>query len=137
MQPVHFLSFKNKRSKNKMVTAVVIPIICLYFFLITRKEMKLNDSKWLASSEVRKEAILTGEIKSVTKEKQRFYYHRYILVYEIMLQTETKLVKIRKISPIKNDSKVETFSIGEVIQIYGCWEGRNFHFNEYQVIEKR
>ncbi|MEH7493268.1 hypothetical protein V7177_13575, partial [Neobacillus niacini] len=66
-----------------MVTAVVIPIICLYFYWITRKEMKLNDSKWLASAEVRKEAVLTGEIRSVNREKQRFYYHRYTLLYEL------------------------------------------------------
>jgi hypothetical protein len=58
-----------------MVTAVVIPIICLYFYWITRKEMKLNDSKWLAAAEVSKEAVLTGEIRSFNREKQRFYYH--------------------------------------------------------------
>jgi F0F1-type ATP synthase membrane subunit a len=70
-----------------MVTAVVIPIICLYFYWITRKEMKLNDSKWLALAEIKKEAVVTGEIRSISTEKQRFYYHRYILVYELTLQT--------------------------------------------------
>lgn len=119
-----------------MVTAVVIPIICLYFFWITRKEMKLNDSKWLASAEVSKEAVLTGEIKSIIQEKQRFYYHRYILVYELTLQTEMKLIKAKKICPIRNNIKADTFSIGEVIRIYGSWKGNRFHFNEYQVIQR-
>jgi hypothetical protein len=119
-----------------MVTAVVIPIICLYFFLITRKEMKINDSKWLASAEVRKEAVLTGEIKSITQEKQRFYYHRYVLVYELTLQTELKLIKAKKICPINNNSITDTFSIGEVLRIYGCWEGNRFHFDEYQVLQR-
>jgi hypothetical protein len=119
-----------------MVTAVVIPIICLYFFWITRKEMKLNDSKWLASAEVSKDAVLTGEIKSITQEKQRYYYHRYVLVNELTLQTETKLIKAKKICPIRNNSKADTFSIGEVIRIYGCWVGNRFHFNEYQVIQR-
>jgi hypothetical protein len=115
-----------------MVTAVVIPILCLYFFWITRKEMKLNDSKWLASAEVAKEAVLTGEIISINKEKQRFYYHRFILLYELSLQTETKLIKAKKIVPIRNNTEMVTFSIGDVVRIYGSWVGNHFHFNEYQ-----
>jgi hypothetical protein len=118
-----------------MVTAVVIPIICLYFFWITRKEMKLNDSKWLASADVIKEAVLSGEIKSVNMEKQRFYYHRYILVYELTIQTETKLIKAKKIIPIKNHFEADTFTIGEVVRIYGSWQGNHFHFNEYHKLK--
>jgi hypothetical protein len=115
-----------------MVTAVVIPIICLYFFWITRKEMKLNDRKWLALADIQKEAVVTGEIRSIRREKERFYYHRYVLVYELTLQTETKLIKAKKIIPIKNNMEIASFSIGEVIRIYGSWEGNHFHFNEYQ-----
>lgn len=118
-----------------MVTAVVIPILCLYFFWITRKEMKLNDSKWLAAAEVAKEAVLTGEIKSINQEKQRFYYHRYILLYELTLQTETKLIKAKKIIPIRNNIEIDTFSVGEVLRIYGSWEGNHFLFNEYQLVQ--
>lgn len=117
-----------------MVTAVVIPIICLYFYWITRKEMKLNDSKWLALAEIKKEAVVTGEIRSISTEKQRFYYHRYILVYELTLQTETKLIKAKKIIPIKNNMEIAAFSIGEVIRVYGSWAGNHFHFNEYQIV---
>jgi hypothetical protein len=117
-----------------MVTAVVIPIICLYFYWITRKEMKLNDSKWLAAAEVKKEAVLTGEIKSINTEKQRFYYHRYILVYVFTLQTETKLIKAKKIIPLKDNIELDSFSIGEVIRIYGSWEGNHFYFNEFQLV---
>lgn len=119
-----------------MVTAVVIPIICLYFYWITRKEMKLNDSKWLATAEVKKEAVLTGEIKSIHQEKQRYYYHRYILVNELKLQTKSKVISAKKISPIRNNTKIDTFSIGEIIRIFGCWEGKHFHFTEYEVIQK-
>ncbi|MFP7296007.1 hypothetical protein [Neobacillus niacini] len=119
-----------------MVTAVVIPILCLYFYWITRKEMKQNDQKWLKSAEVKKEAVLTGEIKSFNPERQRFYYHRYILVYELSLQTETKLVRARKIIPIRNNIQIETFSVGEVIRIYGSWKGNVFQFDEYSKVKK-
>lgn len=97
--------------------------------------MKLNDSKWLAAAEVRKEAVLTGKIISIKTEKQRFYYHRYILVYEFTMQTETKLIKAKKILPLTNNIELDSFSIGEVIRIYGSWEGNHFHFKEYQIVD--
>jgi hypothetical protein len=115
-----------------MVTAIVIPIICLYFYWLTKKEMQENDRKWLAASEVREEALLTGEIKSITEEKQRFYYHRYIFVQEIKLQTKTKLIKAKKITPLQKNTQINSFTIGDIIRIYGHWEGSNFYFNHYQ-----
>ncbi|MEH7177302.1 hypothetical protein [Neobacillus vireti] len=121
-----------------MVTAVVIPIICVYFYWITRKEMKINDLKWLALAEVKKEAVVMGEIKNIRHEKQRFYYHRYIFVNELLLQTETKSIRAKKITPIRNKMMVDSsFSIGEVIRIYGSWEGNHFHFSEYEVIKRK
>lgn len=114
-----------------MVTAIVIPIICLYFYWLTKKEMRENDRKWLEAAEVREEAILTGEIKSITEEKQRFYYHRYIFVQEINLQTETKLIKAKKITPLQKNTQIDKFTIGEVIRIHGHWEGSKFLFNHY------
>lgn len=63
--------------------------------------MKEHDIKWLATGEVEQEAMLTGEIKSINEEKQRFYYHRYLYVQEIRLQTETKIVKVKKVTPIR------------------------------------
>ncbi|MEH7493965.1 hypothetical protein V7177_17095, partial [Neobacillus niacini] len=74
---------------------------------------------------------------SVIREKQRFYYHRYTLLYELTLQTETKLIKAKKIIPLTNNIQLlDTFSIGEVIRIYGSWEGNHFHFNEYEIVNK-
>jgi hypothetical protein len=96
--------------------------------------MKLNDSKWLALAEIKKEAVVSGEIRSISTEKQRFYYHRYILVYELTLQTETKLIKAKKIIPIKNNMEIAAFSVGEVIRVYGSWAGNHFHFSEYQIV---
>jgi hypothetical protein len=117
-----------------VVTAIVIPIICLYFFLITRKELKEHDIKWLAAGEVRHEASLTGEIKDISSEKQRFYYHRYLFVQELKLQTGLKLIKVKKIIPIQKNVKIEEFHIGDIIRVYGSWERSQFLFNNYEII---
>ncbi len=120
-----------------MVTAIVIPIICLYFFWLTRKEMKENDINWLAAGEVKQEAMLTGEIKGINVEKQRFYYHRYLYIQEIKLQTDLKIVKVKKVTPIRKNIKIEPFTIGEVLRIYGTWEDSCFQFSHFERIEKR
>ena len=87
-----------------MVTAILIPIICLYFFWLTRKERIENDRKWLETGNVRQEAVVTGEIKGITEEKQRFYYHRYIVVQSIKLQTSTKVITAIKTIQFYRDS---------------------------------
>ncbi|MEH7375728.1 hypothetical protein [Neobacillus drentensis] len=119
-----------------MVTAIVIPIICLYFFWLSKKEMKEHDTKWLDTCQVQQEAIITGEIKSIVEEKQRFYYHRYIYVQSLKLQTETKIVTAQKITPVTNNFNKVSFNVGDVIRLYGKWEQNRFIFNQYK-IEKR
>ncbi|MFK9092299.1 hypothetical protein [Bacillus salipaludis] len=119
-----------------MVTAIVIPIICLYFFWLTRKEMKEQDAKWLAANNVPHEAVLTGEVKSIVGERERFYYHRYIYVQTLTLRTATKLITAKKVTPITKNVKPDSFTVGEVIRVYGSWEGSKFLFNHYE-IEKR
>ena len=119
-----------------MVTAIVIPIICLYFFWLTRKEMKEQDVKWLAAKNVRQEAVITGEIKSIVEEKQRFYYHRYMYVQTLKLQTASRLITAKKVNPVSKNVKIDTFTVGEVIRAYGSWDGSKFLFSHYE-IEKR
>jgi hypothetical protein len=123
-----------------MVTAIVIPIICFYFFWITKKEMKEQDIKWLATGQVPEEAIVTGEIKSSFDEKQKFYYNRYIYIQELKLQTETKLITVKKLTPITKDIKIEPFQVGEKILVYGRWQDQQFycaHFEKIQSIKQR
>ena len=119
-----------------MVTAILIPIICLYFFWLTRKERIENDRKWLETGNVRQEAVVTGEIKGITEEKQRFYYHRYIIVQSIKLQTSTRVITAIKTIPLIPDVEKDTFIVGVTVRLYGSWEGNRFLFNTW-IIEKR
>lgn len=115
-----------------MVTAIVIPIICLYFFLKTRKEMKEQDKKWLEAGNVKQEAVLTGTIKEVGYEKQRFYYNRYLYIQTVTIQTATKVISAKKITPVTKSMKVDAFTVGDTITIYGYWEGKKFLFSHYE-----
>lgn len=119
-----------------MVTAILIPIICLYFFWLTRKERKEQDREWLEAGNVHDESVITGEIKDISEEKQRFYYHRFIIVQNIKLQTSSKMVTAVKKTPLTPNVKIDTFMQGETIRLYGTWEGSQFVFNKW-IIEKR
>ncbi|WML43578.1 hypothetical protein [Neobacillus sp. PS3-40] len=119
-----------------MVTAIVIPIICIYFFWLTKKEMKEHDIKWLATGQVPQEAIVQGKITSMFDEKQRFYYNRYIYVQELKLQTETKLITVKKVSPITHDMKIVPFQLGEEIRVYGRWQDQQFYCANFEKVDR-
>lgn len=114
-----------------MVTAIVIPIICLYFYLVTKKEMGKQDQKWLETGKIRHESMITGEIKDRTDTKQRYYYNRYLYVQELKLQTDTKVMTVKKITPLTKDVQIEPFQTGETIRAYGSWKNNQFYFNDY------
>ncbi|WP_026574761.1 hypothetical protein [Bacillus sp. UNC438CL73TsuS30] len=119
-----------------MVTAIVIPVILLYFYFITRKEMKVQDTKWLSLENIPQEAVAVGEIKSIYEEKQRYYYHRYIFVQEIKLQTKSAQITVKKMTPLTKTTKIETFKVGEFLKVYGCWESSQLVFSHFERIKK-
>lgn len=119
-----------------MVTAIVIPIIFLYFFWITKKEIKEQENKWLKAGQVSQEAMVIGKIISIHNEKQKFYYNRYIFVQVLKLQTETKLITVLKETPITKNFKIESFQAGEIIRVYGQWKDHQFYCGEINKINK-
>jgi hypothetical protein len=120
-----------------VVAAIVIPIICLYFYFLTKKEMKAQDQKWLAMGQIPEEAVLYGEIKEIMAEKQRFYYNRFIYVQEIKLQTESKCTTVKHVTPLVKNARLQTFQTGEMIRVYGRWQGHEFFFNRLEILHNQ
>jgi hypothetical protein len=116
-----------------MVTAILIPIICFYFYWLTKKEMKEHDQKWLAAGDIAHEAVLKGIIKGVRADKQRFYYNRYLFVQTLSLQTDGKVITVKKITPLIRELNPDSFTVGDTIRVYGSWEGSTFLFNQYEI----
>lgn len=117
-----------------MVAAIVIPILFIYFFWITKREIKEQALKWLHAGDVPDEAIFTGKIIEVITDKQRFYYNRYIFVQELKFQTETRLMAVRKVTPITKHFNPENFNIGENLRIYGGFRDGHFYINHVEKI---
>jgi hypothetical protein len=83
---------------------------------------------------VRQEAILTGQIKEITIEKQHYYDNRYINVQELKLQAEVKLIKAKKVTPLTKNVQTDQFTVGETVRVFGRWEGNQFYFNHFEVL---
>jgi hypothetical protein len=125
-----------ERGITIMVTAILIPIICIYFYWVTKKELKEHEERWLNLTNLNEEAIVTGEIIHLTQTKKRYYYHRYISVIQIKLQTETKLIQVKRITPYKLQNEIQALKTGDKVRLYGNWEENEFRFLRYEFINE-
>ncbi|PLR97409.1 hypothetical protein [Bacillus sp. T33-2] len=105
-----------------MVTAIVIPIIFIYFYWLTRKEIRENHEKWLQLEHVPEEAVITGKILELTEARERFYYHRFNHVLNIKVQTDDKILTVKKITPIREGATFPEITPGEHVRFYGNWK---------------
>ncbi|MED3574382.1 hypothetical protein ACTHO0_02560 [Cytobacillus praedii] len=117
-----------------MVTAIVIPIICLYFYWIAKREMRASMIEWTALKNVSEEAIIYGEIKEVTGSKQRFSYYRFVYILELSIQMEQRKWVVRKIIPIEKGVTIPNVEKGDYVHVYGNWKEDYFQVSR---IEKR
>ena len=94
--------------------------------------MKVKEREWLTIGDVREEAILTGEVVSTRLERQRFYYHRYILVQEIRIQTDIRIQVAKKIMPLRQDINTKELHEGESVRLFGSWDRNFFLFDRFE-----
>lgn len=117
-----------------MVTAIVIPIICLYFYWLTKKEMRESYEKWTDLNNVPEEAIISGEIVHMSESKQRYYYHRYVHVLDLtILSAGNKQWKVKKITPLMKDATLPAVNVGDTVHLYGNWREEFFHVSRILV----
>ncbi|KQL18966.1 hypothetical protein LIS82_10605 [Cytobacillus solani] len=117
-----------------MVTAIVIPIICLYFYWIAKRDMRDSMEKWEDLKSVAEEAIIYGEIKEVTGSKQRFSYYRFVYILELSIQMEQRKWIVRKVIPIEKGVTMPKVEKGDYVHVYGNWKQDYFQVSR---VEKR
>ncbi|WP_246197163.1 hypothetical protein [Cytobacillus depressus] len=116
------------------MTAIVIPIICIYFFWVTKKELRESHEKWLQLKNVPEEAIISGTIMQLSGNKQRFSYNRFVYVLEMKVQSDYSFVNIKKVIPIEHEVEIPQIKTGETIRAFGNWKQDYFLVNR---IEKK
>lgn len=116
-----------------MVTAIVIPIIIFYFYYLSKKERKKFEEKWDFLNYVKEEAIVSGRVIHKSEEKQRFYYHKFVYVTELQIQSGSKMINAKQIMPIENTFQPPDIMIGDEIKCIGEWEHTYLRFVHFQV----
>jgi ABC-type bacteriocin/lantibiotic exporter with double-glycine peptidase domain len=120
-----------------MVTGIVIPIICLYFYWLTKKEMRESYEKWADLNNVPEEAIISGEIVHMSESKERYYYHRYVHVLDLTIQSSAKKQwKVKKITPLMKNASLPSLNIGDTVHLYGNWKEEYFLVSRIHVKEQ-
>lgn len=112
-----------------MVTAIVIPIILIYFYWITQKEMKENYKQWIALEAITEEATITGVVVNVSEQKERYYYHRFNHVLILKVISNNKEYTVKKITPLRKGNLYPTVEVGDEVQLYGNWKENYFRIN--------
>ncbi|QFT88743.1 hypothetical protein FIU87_08810 [Bacillus sp. THAF10] len=118
-----------------MVTAIVIPALILYFYLVTKKEKTKQRERWEKLSEIPLEASVEGEILDCFTEKKRFYHEYYSLDTTMRIKEGNSLIKALIRQQLKPDTTPYSFSKGQTVQLLGKWEGTTFHIGK--IIQKR
>jgi hypothetical protein len=117
-----------------MVTAILVPIICIYFYWLTKKELKENHQKWLDLRNLHEEAMVLGEVIQIEESRMKFYYNRYVHVTDILLKTNSKSIRVKRIIPIINMVEPCQIEIGDMVRLYGNWQENEFRFLRYELI---
>ena len=112
-----------------MVTAIVIPIILVYFYWVTKKEMQENYEEWVKLEVIQEEAIVSGKIIEVTERKERFYYHRFNHISTLKVHTGVRELIVKKITPLRKGATIPVFKEGEMVHLYGNWKEGQFSIN--------
>ncbi|PLT27705.1 hypothetical protein [Peribacillus deserti] len=114
-----------------MVTAIVIPAICIYFFWLTKRELKAQESKWKSLGYVNEDYLVKGKVVSMKSEKQKFHYGRYIYVFTFVIATDSGRITAIKKLPAREDNDFPSmpFQTEERVLVYGEWREHQFVIN--------
>jgi hypothetical protein len=114
-----------------VVTAIVVPILFAYFYYLTKKERRKYYEKWTKIRSVKEEAWVKGTVIDVQERKERYYYHYFIHVIDVVLYDSHKKIIARTQLPATDMVEKPIFQKGETIICYGQWRDGIFFFEKF------
>lgn len=113
-----------------MVTAVVIPILIIYFYWITRKEAGKQKERWENLCKFPLESRVEGKVIQLNTERKHFYHQLYTLDTTIRIQGSDKTITVVHKQPFMSSTQSPSISLGEHIIVNGRWENDLFLVGE-------
>lgn len=105
-----------------MVTAIVIPVLILYFYWITKKEKEKRRKQWESLDQVTLEARIQGVIFDMNTLKKHYYHEMYMMVTTIQLQDGDRSIPVVLRQPYTQHWQILDLQSGNAILVEGRWE---------------
>ncbi|WLR52209.1 hypothetical protein LC040_04690 [Bacillus tianshenii] len=115
-----------------LIAAIVIPIIFLYFLMLTRREHRKHHEAWLTSGIVEEHASIRGRVVRLNTSKRIFYQQKRIFTLEVVIQEEERKHTAIIEKPITEPFTSPTLEIGQEIIAYGQWDNKYFRINRFE-----
>ncbi|MDF2556199.1 MAG: hypothetical protein K0R71_27 [Bacillales bacterium] len=112
-----------------MVTAILIPLICIYFYWLTKKEWTLKKKEWENAGTIPEHSRLIGEIQTITIESEKFYMGLYLIVFILEVKHNGKTTKAMKKLPVGSEQHHFEEFLYQKVALYGKWDGPIFLLN--------
>jgi hypothetical protein len=120
-----------------MVTAIVIPVLILYFYWITRKEAAKQKKRWENLCDFPLESRVEGTVVELHTEKKRFYHQLYTLDTTIRIQNSNKPITIVYKQPFTESNSPPFVMRGDELIILGMWEDDLFRAGEILTVKRK
>ncbi|MCA1029941.1 hypothetical protein LCL95_02700 [Bacillus timonensis] len=114
-----------------MVAAIVIPLLLLYFYIVTKREYDNHHKKWINLDKVCEDSLITGKVIRISQTKKRFYYNKYTQETEIILKSNSTNIVVKKIMPLTISMNSLDIRVGDHIVCYGQWQKDFFQMSRY------
>ncbi|RID87876.1 hypothetical protein D1970_03305 [Mesobacillus zeae] len=112
-----------------MVTAILIPAICIYFYWVTKKEMKRHDEQWSALQNIPEESSVSGNVLDAYWSREKYYLHRYNHVLTLKVRSGCQIILAKKITPLKEGVSITPVNKGDNLRLFGKWQEDFFQVN--------
>ncbi len=112
-----------------LVTAIVIPLLFLFFLFIVRKERKKQYQKWRDFGKIEEKTVESGIVQRIFSEKRKYYHELYVSRTELVIDNGVKVFQVIIEKP--SDQKEATLEINQndFVTCYGTWHNHSFLAN--------
>ncbi|MBM7659491.1 hypothetical protein JOC85_000258 [Bacillus mesophilus] len=116
-----------------MVAAVVIPLLFLYFLVITIKDRRQKYEDYLNLDTIKEEAFISGKVLQIDTKTRAFVGKHYVNIVTILLHNKEHQAYQKAIRTSTTSIEPQVFTEGTEVICYGYWEKDVFIFNRFRV----
>jgi hypothetical protein len=121
---------------DHIITAILIPMIILYFYYLSKRERAKQLKEWKQVGKIVEKEEVSGKVIQVISDTETFYHGKYVWRGEITVKTEGSIVKVLIRKPKDDTFSNLTIQKDADITCYGTRSASIFLANRIEINEK-